>query len=68
MKHTSGGIKSRHQEQPRTPRPPPRMMQSAHKLSLILMGLRCGCCIILAQDGDLQPVPSQEAVSVRYES
>ncbi len=37
------------------PAPGP-MIQSAHKLSLILIGLRCGCCIILAQEGDLQPV------------
>ena len=31
------------------------MMQSAQRLSLILMGLRCGCCIILWQVLDLQP-------------
>ena len=46
------GVQAR---QARTPRPSPRMMQSWHLLSLILIGLRCGGFIIRVQDFSLQP-------------
>ena len=60
------------QEHPRTPRPSPRMMQSAHLLSLIRMGFRWGGCIMRAQVFSLQPaVWGKEAkvvVSVRAQN